>query len=133
MDNARVYSLKAEHYSEDPHEPVTTGGVDQGLSPEEIITVKEASAEIRVEKEVTEERLHPLLEKRNGLTYGRLFLDRSASSFEVYIYTCTHKLNLLTCTCATTLRSHYNNWRLKVPCVTCVFSPLVLCIAGYVV
>lgn len=55
----------------------------QGLSPEEISTVKESTAAIRVEKEVTEERLHPLLEKRNGLSYGRLFLERSASSFEV--------------------------------------------------
>lgn len=55
----------------------------QGLSPEEIITVKENAAEIRVEKDVTEERLHPLLQKRNGLSYGRLFLERSASSFEV--------------------------------------------------
>lgn len=55
----------------------------QGLSPEEITTVKESAAKIRVEKDVTEERLHPLLQKRNALTYGRLFLERSASSFEV--------------------------------------------------
>lgn len=55
----------------------------QGLSAEEITTVKESASEIRVERDVTEERQHPLLQKRNGLTYGRLFIDRSASSFEV--------------------------------------------------
>lgn len=43
---------------------------------------KEVTA-IRVERDVVEERLHPLLARRNELTYGRLFLDRSVSSFEV--------------------------------------------------
>ncbi|CAM9870256.1 unnamed protein product, partial [Hapterophycus canaliculatus] len=56
-----------------------------GLSAEEITTVKRSTSDIRVERDVTEERLHPLLEKRNALTYGRLFIDRSASSFEYYL------------------------------------------------
>ncbi|CAM9103839.1 unnamed protein product [Ectocarpus sp. 6 AP-2014] len=56
-----------------------------GLSPADIATVKQHAEELRVERDVTEERLHPLLQKRNELTYGRLFLDRSASSFEFYL------------------------------------------------
>ncbi|CAM9216823.1 unnamed protein product [Ectocarpus sp. 13 AM-2016] len=56
-----------------------------GLSAEDIATVKEHAEELRVERDVTEERLHPLLQKRNELTYGRLFIDRSASSFEFYL------------------------------------------------
>ena len=55
----------------------------QGLSPEEMTAVKKRASELKVERDVTEMRVHPLLERRNGLTYGRLFLDRSASSFEV--------------------------------------------------
>lgn len=55
----------------------------KGLSPEEMGLVKGRASELKVERDVTEERLHPLLERRNELTYGRLFLERSASSFEV--------------------------------------------------
>lgn len=47
--------------------------------------MKDKLVELRVEKEVTVERMHPMLEKRNTLTYGRLFLDRSVSSFEVRV------------------------------------------------
>lgn len=36
-----------------------------------------------MERDIVQERLHPLLARRNDLTYGRLFLDRSLSSFEV--------------------------------------------------
>ncbi|CAM9697356.1 unnamed protein product [Ectocarpus fasciculatus] len=56
-----------------------------GLSAEDMATVKQHAEVLRVERDVTEERLHPLLQKRNELTYGRLFLDRSASSFEFYL------------------------------------------------
>ncbi|CAM9823928.1 unnamed protein product, partial [Laminaria digitata] len=56
-----------------------------GLSPEEMGLVKGRASELKVERDVTEERLHPLLERRNELTYGRLFLERSASSFEFYL------------------------------------------------
>ncbi|CAM9587726.1 unnamed protein product [Discosporangium mesarthrocarpum] len=56
-----------------------------GLNPEEIEAVKKKSDELRVEREITATRLHPLLEKRNSLSYGRLFLDGSLSSFEFYL------------------------------------------------
>eukprot|EP00904_Undaria_pinnatifida_P006761 jgi/Undpi1/3214/HiC_scaffold_15.g06588.m1 len=55
------------------------------LSAEEMVLVKERASELKVERDVTEERLHPLLERRNELTYGRLFVERSASSFEFYL------------------------------------------------
>lgn len=48
--------------------------------------VKDKASELRVERDVTEERFHPLLARRNELTYGRLFLNRSASSFEVFVF-----------------------------------------------
>lgn len=45
--------------------------------------MKDKVKELKIETVVTEERLHPLLTRRNELTYGRLFLERSSSSFEV--------------------------------------------------
>ena len=65
------------------HLPLTCFG-RKGLSLEEMDAVKGRASELKVERDVTEERLHPLLERRNELTYGRLFLDRSSSSFEVW-------------------------------------------------
>lgn len=53
------------------------------MSPIEARAVKTELAKLRVEREIVEERLHPLLTRRNELTYGRLFLNRSVSSFEV--------------------------------------------------
>ncbi|CAM9188216.1 unnamed protein product [Ascophyllum nodosum] len=55
------------------------------LSPDEVKAVQASVATLRVEREVTEERMHPLLVRRNELTYGRLFVDRSASSYEFYL------------------------------------------------
>ncbi|CAM9956980.1 unnamed protein product, partial [Choristocarpus tenellus] len=54
----------------------------KGLSPEETQAVKQRAEQLKVEREVTAIRLHPLLEKRNSLSYGRLFLTDSLSSFE---------------------------------------------------
>lgn len=57
--------------------------MEWGVDKDQIMRVKEAIQNYKIEREVVEVVEDPLLKERNGLKYGKLVVNRSTTSYEV--------------------------------------------------